>query len=319
MAVISGLEQQYNLVYSGHFPFNQQKNHTRMLVKEILETRTEPVFSLEFFPPKKEEDWDKLFETISNLNLIEPAYVSVTYGAGGSTRERTHNLVTRIQKETGLTVVSHLTCIGAEKSEIESVLQLYRENGITNVLALRGDKPADVPTLEEAVKDFPHAIDLIRFIKQNFPEMGIGIAGFPEGHPETPNRMKELEYLKEKVDAGADYIVTQLFFDNRDYFDYVERCELAGITVPIIPGIMPIMTKKGMIRMGELALGSRIPSTLLRKVLEAADDKEVAEIGIEWATNQVQELIDQKVKGIHFYTLNLSEATLKIFRNLKRG
>ncbi|MBN1928387.1 MAG: methylenetetrahydrofolate reductase [NAD(P)H] [Chlorobiaceae bacterium] len=290
-----------------------------MLVKEILDARTGPVFSLEFFPPKKQEDWDKLFETISNLSPLDPSYVSVTYGAGGSTRERTHNLVTRIQQETGLTVVSHLTCIGAEKSEIESVLQLYREHGITNVLALRGDKPADVPTLEEAIRDFPHAIDLVRFIKANFPEMGIGVAGFPEGHPETPNRMKELEFLKEKVDAGADYIVTQLFFDNRDYFDYVERCELAGITVPIIPGIMPIMTKKGMIRMGELALGSRIPSKLLRKVLEATDDKEVAEIGIEWATSQVQELLDNKVKGIHFYTLNLSEATLKIFQNLKRG
>lgn len=290
-----------------------------MLVKEILQTRNEPVFSLEFFPPKKQEDWDKLFETISNLNPLEPAYVSVTYGAGGSTRERTHNLVTRIQQETGITVVSHLTCIGAGKSEIESVLKLYRENGITNVLALRGDKPADVATLDEAIKDFPHAIDLVKFIRQNFPEMGIGVAGFPEGHPETPNRMKELEYLKEKVDAGADYIVTQLFFDNRDYFDYVERCELAGITVPIIPGIMPVMTRKGMIRMGELALGSRIPSKLLRKVLEAVDDKEVAEIGIEWATSQVQELLDHNVKGIHFYTLNLSEATLKIFRNLKRG
>jgi methylenetetrahydrofolate reductase (NADPH) len=290
-----------------------------MLVKEILETRTEPVFSLEFFPPKKQEDWDKLFETISNLNPLEPSYVSVTYGAGGSTRERTHNLVTRIQQETGLTVVSHLTCIGAEKSEIESVLKLYREHGITNVLALRGDKPADVVTIDEAIKDFPHAIDLVKFIREFFPEMGIGVAGFPEGHPETPNRMKELEYLREKVDAGADYIVTQLFFDNRDYFDYVDRCELAGITVPIIPGIMPVMTKKGMIRMGELALGSRIPSKLLRKVLEAQDDKEVAEIGIEWATSQVQELLDHKVKGIHFYTLNLSEATLKIFRNLKRG
>ncbi|NTU90788.1 MAG: methylenetetrahydrofolate reductase [NAD(P)H], partial [Chlorobiaceae bacterium] len=263
-----------------------------MLVKEILESRNEPVFSLEFFPPKKQEDWDRLFETISNLIPLDPSYVSVTYGAGGSTRERTHSLVTKIQKETGITVVSHLTCIGSERAEIESILRLYRENGINNVLALRGDKPADIPTIEEAVKDFPHAIDLVRFIKENFPEMGIGVAGFPEGHPETPNRMKELEYLKEKVDAGADYIVTQLFFDNRDYFDYVERCAIAGINVPIIPGIMPIATKKGMIRMSELALGSRIPARLLRRVLEAADDQEVAKIGIEWATSQVQELID---------------------------
>lgn len=290
-----------------------------MLVKEILESRNEPVFSLEFFPPKKQEDWDRLFETISNLTPLDPSYVSVTYGAGGSTRERTHSLVTKIQKETGLTVVSHLTCIGSERPEIESILNLYRKHGITNVLALRGDKPADIPTIEEAVKDFPHAIDLVRFIKSNFPEMGIGVAGFPEGHPETPNRMKELEYLKEKVDAGADYIVTQLFFDNRDYFDYVERCAMAGITVPVIPGIMPIASKKGMARMSELALGSRIPATLMRRVLEAADDRAVAEIGIEWATRQVQELIDHKVKGIHFYTLNLSEATLRIFRNIRKG
>jgi methylenetetrahydrofolate reductase (NADPH) len=290
-----------------------------MLVKEILESRNEPIFSFEFFPPKKQEDWDKLFETISNLIPLNPSYVSVTYGAGGSTRERTHNLVTKIQKETGLTVVSHLTCICSEYDEIESILRLYREHGINNVLALRGDKPADIPTLAEALKDFPHAIDLVRFIKTNFPEMGVGVAGFPEGHPETPNRMKELEYLKEKIDAGADYIVTQLFFDNRDYFDYVERCAIAGITVPVIPGIMPITSKKGMLRMSELALGARIPATLLRRVLDAADDDEVAEIGIEWATKQVQELIDHHVKGIHFYTLNLAEATLKIFRNISRG
>jgi methylenetetrahydrofolate reductase (NADPH) len=290
-----------------------------MLVKEILETSNEPIFSFEFFPPKKQEDWDNLFATITNLSPLKPSYVSVTYGAGGSTRERTHSLVTKIQKETGLTVVSHLTCICSSEEEIRSILELYRENGIVNVLALRGDKPADVATIEEAIKDFPHAIDLVRFVKANFPEMGVGVAGFPEGHPETPNRMKELEYLKEKVDAGADYIVTQLFFENRDYFDYVERCRIAGINVPIIPGIMPITTKKGMIRMSELALGSRIPASLLRKVLEAADDREVAEIGIEWATMQVQELIDNHVRGIHVYTLNLAEATLKIFRNIRRA
>ncbi|NTV01644.1 MAG: methylenetetrahydrofolate reductase [NAD(P)H] [Chlorobiaceae bacterium] len=290
-----------------------------MLVKEILESSNEPIFSFEFFPPKKQEEWDNLFATITNLSPLKPSYVSVTYGAGGSTRERTHNLVTRIQKETGLTVVSHLTCICSGQEEIGPILELYREHGIVNVLALRGDKPADVATIEEAIRDFPHAIDLVRFIKANFPEMGVGVAGFPEGHPETPNRMKELEYLKEKVDAGADYIVTQLFFDNRDYFDYVERCRIAGINVPIIPGIMPITTRKGMIRMSELALGSRIPARLLKRVLEAKDDREVAEIGIEWATRQVQELIDNHVRGIHFYTLNLAEATLRIFRNIRKG
>ncbi len=287
-----------------------------MLVKDILNTAVKPVFSFEFFPPKRDEDWETLFETIAALSPLNPSYVSVTYGAGGSTRSRTHDLVTRIQQETGLTVVSHLTCICSDRDETATILENYQDNGIVNVLALRGDKPAGVATIEEAIKDFPHAIDLVGFIKTNYPAIGVGVAGFPEGHPETPNRMKEIEYLKEKIDAGADYIVTQLFFDNRDYFDFVERCTIAGITVPIIPGIMPITTKKGMIRMSDLALGARIPAPLLSKVLNAANDTEVASIGIEWATSQVQELIDHQIKGIHFYTLNMADATLRIFNNI---
>ncbi len=287
-----------------------------MLVKEILASAAKPVFSFEFFPPKKDDDWETLFGTIAALSPLNPSYVSVTYGAGGSTRSRTHNLVTKIQQETGLTVVSHLTCICSDTGETGMILKNYQENGINNVLALRGDKPAGVASIEEAVKDFPHAIDLVSFIKNNYPAIGVGVAGFPEGHPETPNRMKEIEYLKEKVDAGADYIVTQLFFDNRDYFDFVERCQIAGITVPVIPGIMPISTKKGMIRMSELALGARIPAPLLKKVLACENDTDVASIGIEWATKQVQELIDHHLKGVHFYTLNMADATLRIFKNL---
>ncbi len=287
-----------------------------MLVKEILNAAVKPVFSFEFFPPKKDEDWETLFETIAALSPLNPSYVSVTYGAGGSTRSRTHNLVTKIQKETGLTVVSHLTCICSDKDETGSILANYQNNGINNVLALRGDKPAGSASIDEAIKDFPHAIDLVRFIKTNYPEIGVGVAGFPEGHPETPNRLKEIEYLKEKIDAGADYIVTQLFFDNRDYFDFVERCTIAGITVPIIPGIMPITTAKVMIRMSELALGARVPASLMSKVIKAGNDREVASIGIEWATHQVQELIDHNIKGIHFYTLNMADATLRIFNNI---
>ena len=287
-----------------------------MLVKEILGSATEPVFSFEFFPPKKTEDWGKLFHTISELIPFDPSYVSVTYGAGGSTRSRTHDLVTKIQRETGLTVVSHLTCICSGKEEIAHILDDYSKHGITNVLALRGDLPPGSTSYEEATKDFPHAIDLVRFIVENFPETGVGVAGFPEGHPQTPNRLKEIEHLKEKVDQGADYIVTQLFFDNRDFYDFAGRCSLAGIDVPIIPGIMPVTTKKGLVKMSELALGARIPAALLKKVLEAPNDEEVARIGIEWATEQVQELIDNHIKGIHFYTLNNAEATRQIFRNI---
>ena len=287
-----------------------------MLVKEILGSATGPVFSFEFFPPKKTEDWAKLFHTISELIPFNPSYVSVTYGAGGSTRSRTHDLVTKIQRETGLTVVSHLTCICSDKEEIAHILDDYSKHGITNVLALRGDLPPGSTSYEEATKDFPHAIDLVRFIVENFPETGVGVAGFPEGHPQTPNRLQEIEHLKEKVDQGADYIVTQLFFDNRDFFDFVGRCTLAGINVPIIPGIMPVTTKKGLIRMSELALGARVPAALLKKVLEAPNDEEVARIGIEWATEQARNLIDNHIKGIHFYTLNNAEATRKIFQNI---
>ena len=287
-----------------------------MLVKEILGSATEPVFSFEFFPPKKTEDWAKLFHTISELIPFNPSYVSVTYGAGGSTRSRTHDLVTKIQRETGLTVVSHLTCICSDKEEIAHILDDYSKHGITNVLALRGDLPPGSTSYEEATKDFPYAIDLVRFIVENFPETGVGVAGFPEGHPQTPNRLQEIEHLKAKVDQGADYIVTQLFFDNRDFFDFVGRCTLAGINVPIIPGIMPVTTKKGLIRMSELALGARVPAALLKKVLEAPNDEEVARIGIEWATEQARNLIDNHIKGIHFYTLNNAEATRKIFQNI---
>lgn len=287
-----------------------------MLVKEILSSATEPVFSFEFFPPKKTEDWAKLFHTISELIPFNPSYVSVTYGAGGSTRSRTHDLVTKIQRETGLTVVSHLTCICSDKEEIAHILDDYSKHGITNVLALRGDLPPGSTSYEEATKDFPYAIDLVRFIVENFPETGVGVAGFPEGHPQTPNRLQEIEHLKAKVDQGADYIVTQLFFDNRDFFDFVGRCTLAGINVPIIPGIMPVTTKKGLIRMSELALGARVPAALLKKVLEAPNDEEVARIGIEWATEQARNLIDNHIKGIHFYTLNNAEATRKIFQNI---
>jgi methylenetetrahydrofolate reductase (NADPH) len=287
-----------------------------MLVKDILNSAVKPVFSFEFFPPKKDEDWETLFETIAALSPLNPSYVSVTYGAGGSTRSRTHDLVVRIQKQTGLTVVSHLTCICSSEEETGTILQNYLDNGINNVLALRGDKPAGTATLAEAIKDFPHSIDLVRFIKKNFPSIGVGVAGFPEGHPETPNRMQEIEYLKAKVDAGADYIVTQLFFDNRDFFDFFERCSIAGINVPIVPGIMPVTTRKGMIRMSELALGARIPAPLMKQVLAAGNDTEVAAIGIEWATRQVQELIDNHIRGIHFYTLNMADATLRIFRNI---
>lgn len=286
-----------------------------MLVKDILKEKKFS-FSFEFFPPKEEAQWEKLFQSIAHLRPLKPSYVSVTYGAGGSTRDRTHKLVVRIQKETDLTVVSHLTCVGSTKEEMMGILQQYDDSGVHNILALRGDPPQGVTGFVQPEGGFGYAAELVAFIKKHFPHFCIGVAGFPEGHPQTPNRLKEIEYLKQKVDAGADFIVSQLFFENRDFYDFCERCELAGIKIPIIAGIMPITSHHGMVRMAELAAGARLPARLLRSVERAGSDEYVQKVGVHWATEQVRDLIDHNVRGIHFYTLNNSRETLKIYESL---
>lgn len=286
-----------------------------MHIRDILQQR-QPCFSFEFFPPRTREGAEQLYATMVDLVPLRPSYVSVTYGAGGSTRELTHGLIIRIHEHTGLTVVSHMTCVGSTKEEIGEILHDYQEHGIENIMALRGDPPRGETSFRQAEGGFAHAADLVAFIRTRFPGMGIGVAGFPEGHPESPNRLLEMDYLKAKVDAGADYVCTQLFFDNRDFFDFRERCELAGITVPIIAGIMPVTSLKGMRRMAELALGARFPARLIKSLIRARDDEYVERVGIHWATEQVRDLIDQGVKGVHFYTLNRSKATLRIYETL---
>jgi methylenetetrahydrofolate reductase (NADPH) len=278
-------------------------------------------FSFEFFPPKTDEAWEELFTTIAHLQELQPSFVSVTYGAGGSTRERTHDLIVRIHKETELTAVSHLTSVCHTRDELGAILDRYATSGIENILALGGDPPRNMADYDRSKDAFRYAEGLVRFIKSRgegsgHRGFGIGVAGFPEGHPTTPNRIKEMEYFKQKVDAGADYICTQLFFDNRDFYDFRERCDLAGIKVPIVAGIMPITSKSGMVRMAELALGARFPAALLRAVNRCSDDKAVARVGIHWATEQCRDLLHNNVRGIHFYTLNKSDATRQIYENL---
>ena len=286
-----------------------------MHISKILSEK-KSLISFEFFPPKTEEASKTLFQTIRELMPLEPAYVSVTYGAGGSTRKLTQDLVVRLRKETKLTIVSHLTCIGASRDEIGQILESYNECGIENIMALRGDPPAGQNAFVPPENGFHHASELVEFIKKNYPNMGIGVAGFPEGHSETPNRLLEMDYFKKKVDCGADYICTQMFFENRDFYDFQERCAVAGIHIPIIAGIMPITSLKNMKRMAELSLGSRFPGKLLKALYNAADENEAERIGIEWSTDQVNDLLKQKVKGIHFYTLNRSSATLKIYNKI---
>jgi methylenetetrahydrofolate reductase (NADPH) len=292
-----------------------------MHIQDILQA-SPTTFSFEFFPPKTDKASDELFETIAQLQTLQPSFVSVTYGAGGSTRERTHDLIVRIQRETRLTAVSHLTCVCHSEAEIAAILDRYAQSAIENILALGGDPPRTMTNYQRSDDAFQYAEELVRFIRSHKAVadsrgFGIGVAGFPEGHPTTPNRLKELDYLKRKVDAGADYICTQLFFSNNDFYDFRERCELAGIRVPIIAGIMPITSKENMARMAELALGARFPAGLMRAIGRCDDDsKAVAKVGVHWATEQCRRLLDNQVRGIHFYTLNRSDATRHIYDNL---
>ena len=290
-----------------------------MHILDIL-ARDATTFSFEFFPPKTDAASEELFGTIALLQELKPSFVSVTYGAGGTTRDRTHDLVVRIQRETKLTAVSHLTCVCHSLPEMTGILERYSGAGIENILALGGDPPKASANHDRSGDAFRYSNELVQFVRScKTPDargFGIGGAGFPEGHPGTPNRLVEMDYLKQKVDAGADYICTQLFFDNRDFFDFRERCDLAGIRVPIIAGIMPVASKAGLVRMAELSAGSRLPAGLLRGVNRCADDASVANFGIHWATEQCRGLLDHNVKGIHFYTLNKSDATRQIYQNL---
>lgn len=285
----------------------------------------EPTFSFEFFPPRTKESSSALYEVIKELEVYSPSFVSVTYGAGGATRDLTHDLVIKIKETTGIPPIPHLTCIGHSEVEIEQILIRYADAGVGNILALRGDPPRDQPDYDRSNDDFKFAADLVAFIKKfnesgRHPDprgFGIGVAGFPEGHPTTPNRVKEMEFLKAKVDAGADYICSQLFFDNHDFFDYKERCELEGIDIPIIAGIMPVTSLKGMNRMAELAEGARYPAKLMRALKRAqGDEKAVESVGVHYAAQQCMDLLDGGVAGIHFYTLNKSRATRKIYSSL---
>ncbi|WP_435006934.1 methylenetetrahydrofolate reductase [NAD(P)H] [Tundrisphaera lichenicola] len=278
-------------------------------------------FSFEFFPPKTDAASGELFAHIAELQALQPSFVSVTYGAGGSDRERTHDLIVRIQSETNLTAVSHLTSVCHSREELAAILDRYAVSGIQNILALRGDPPRKVSDYDRSRDAFQYAEALVRFIKsrQGLPDsrgFGVGVAGFPEGHPETPNRLKEMDHLKRKVDAGADYICTQLFFDNRDFYDFRDRCDQAGIHVPILAGIMPVSSRSGIIRMAELALGARLPANLQKAVNRCSDDGSIARVGIHWATEQCRDLLDNNVRGVHFYTLNKSDATRRIYENL---
>lgn len=269
-----------------------------------------PFFSFEFFPPKDDEGSRRLFTTIAALQPLRPAFVSITYGAGGSTRVRTVALAKQIQAETGITVVAHVTCIGSSRAELRSLFDDLARAGIRNVLALRGDPPASV-VFETVAGGFAHATELIAMLRRNY-DFCIGAACYPEKHPEAPTGADDLARLREKVEAGADFLVSQLFFDNARFFAFEREVRAAGMTVPILPGVMPI-TNFDQIRRFVSLCGATIPPKLhVEMTLRKGDAEAVEALGVAYASMQAVELLQGGVPGVHFYTLNRSPATRAI-------
>jgi len=276
-----------------------------------------PVFSCEFFPPKTPEGVAHLFETIQDLKLLSPSFVSVTYGAGGSTRALTVDLVKRIKNEIGIETMAHLTCVGAGKEEIDAILLELSEGGIENVLALRGDPP-DGQAFVCPPDGFSYSSDLIAYIRGKF-QFSIGGACYPEGHIDCGDIQKEIAHLSKKVDAGIDFAITQLFFENSSYFRFMEQLYQSGIRIPILPGIMPITNLSQVKRFTKMC-GATIPKILLSALEPVQEDVDaVMKIGVQYATEQCLDLLRHGAPGIHFYTLNKSTATHAILSQLRRG
>jgi len=281
-----------------------------------LHGRGWPVFSFEFFPPKTDEGARALLNTVADLQEVwKPDYVSVTYGAGGSTRDRTIDVVTKLQCDLGVHTMAHLTCLGSTRDEIRGIVDRLVEAGVENVLALRGDQPKDGSTMPPG--DMAHATELITMLKDGWP-LSIGAACYPENHVECTDRDADMRWTKAKVDAGAQILITQLFFDNEYFFDFVRRARAAGIRVPIVPGIMPITNVAQVERFTKLC-GASIPQELLERLRRVADDPAlVMATGIEHAIRQCRKLLEGGAPGIHFYTLNRSHATRSILAAVRR-
>jgi methylenetetrahydrofolate reductase (NADPH) len=277
--------------------------------------RGKPALSFEFFPPKTEAGFASLFQTVNDLKPVQPTYVSVTYGAGGSTREKTVQLVERIQNDARIRSMAHLTCVGHTADQLGQVLDELWAAGIRNVLALRGDPPVGQMQFVATEGGFTYADQLVKFARERHP-FCIGVAGYPEGHPQCLNRTRDLEHLKRKVDNGGCFVITQLFFDNAEFYQFRDNARAMGIGVPIVAGIMPILNVAQIKRFVSMC-GAKIPHPLLVRLEELEQDPEaVYAAGVEYATRQCQDLLDNGVEGLHFYTLNKSKATVQICKTL---
>jgi methylenetetrahydrofolate reductase (NADPH) len=274
-----------------------------------------PTISFEFFPPKNDAGFAQLYQTVGELHAIKPSYVSVTYGAGGSTRQKTVGLVERIQNELNIRSMAHLTCVGHTAEEIGGILDNLWNAGIRNVLALRGDPPQGQSQFIATPGGFAYADQLVSHVKSKH-DFCVGVAGYPEGHPQCLNKTRDLEHLKRKVDNGGCFVVTQLFFDNADFYSFRDYARQMGIKVPIVAGIMPI-TNVAQIKRFVSMCGAKIPHPLLLKLEAVESDPEASyATGVEYAVRQCQDLLENDVDGLHFYTLNKSKATVQICKAL---
>lgn len=277
-----------------------------------------PVISFEFFPPKTDEgDRNLLEKTIPALMQLKPDYCSVTYGAGGSTRDKTLMIVDRIQRQHGLTAMAHLTCVGSTKEQLREVIEQARGLGIRNILALRGDPPGGTGEWKPVPGGFEYSHQLVKFLKE-LGGFSIGTAGFPEGHIACKEGKRvDWDRLKAKIDCGADFVITQLFFDNRDFFEFRDYLTKLGVSAPICPGVLPILSS-AQIRKFTTICGATIPSSLQARLEQfGADDAGATAFGIEFASQQCAELLQAGVPGIHFYTLNKAHSTTQVLKNLK--
>ncbi len=287
-----------------------------MRIVDAYRAKESPVFSLEFFTPKNEAGRAALFRAIERLKAIEPTFASITCGAAGTTRERTADLAIEVQRRFGITAMAHLVCTGTTQEELRDTLRHMKEEGIDNILALRGDPPKGASDWKPVEGGFRHANELTSFIRESF-SMGIGGACYPEKHHEAPTLEADIDNLRKKVDAGAEFLITQLFFDNARYWSFVERIRAKGIDVPVVPGIMPVLNLANLQRIASLSPGTSVPQKL-EDAFRSAEGDDVASLdaGVSFAAEQCDELLREGAPGIHFYTLNRSKATLQTVAKL---
>lgn len=287
-----------------------------MRIAQLL-MREEPFLSLEFFPPKDRVQWPGFFDVVRQLKVLAPLFCSVTYGAGGSTQHNTLEIVTRLKQEYALEPLLHLTCVGAHRTGLESFLKDVADSRCENILALRGDPPRGETTFTPDSEEFQHGSDLVSFIRDGFSQFCVGVAGYPEKHPEAPSMEKDIAWLEHKVQCGADFVITQLFFDNDAYFRFVDQARSAGVTVPIIPGILPVQNLAALKRMLGFC-GASVPEEYMRDLEHAQNvygDSAVRGLGLGFAKAQIRDLLDRGAPGVHLYTLNKADTCLEIWKD----